>query len=449
MIDREHARSLCEQVLNASGADECEVALCGGVDALTRFANNVIHQNMSSESYELVVRSVIGRRTGHASTTLLDSEGIRRVVAESERVTRVMPERDDLLPLPGPRDYAQVDDAHDAETAILDAEARADLAARMIAASASHGLTAAGIVRCVEGDVGEYGERGTLALANSNGLFAFHRATQLKLTATAMGDDSSGWFDAQSHRAADLDADAVGRVAAEKARASAAPRSVPPGEYRVVLEPAAVADLLCYLAPEFSATVVDEERSFLSGCAQARLFGSNIDIADDAYHPLHRGRPFDEEGTPVQRVVLVEAGEHRGLVYERAAAARHDTTPTGHGLRVPSTNGAVAGALVLGGGDTSLDAMVRSTERGILVTRAWYTHPVDPAQLVITGMTRDGTFWIEAGEVRHGIRNMRFNQSLVQLLRQVTALGPQVYASPCVVPPLVVEGFRFTSETTF
>ena len=222
-----------------------------------------------------------------------------------------------------------------------------------------------------------------------------------------------------------------------------------PGEYPVILEPAAVAELVAYLSHEFSATVVDEGRSFLSDRKGTQLFGENVHIADDAYHPLHRARPFDEEGIPVQRVTLVESGKHQGLLYDRAAAKRHGVAPTGHALRVPSADGAAASSLVLRGGTTSLDDMITSTDRGVLVTRLWYTHPVDPSQLVITGMTRDGTFWVEDGEIRHGIRNMRFNQSLIELMRNVSHLGPEVYASPCVVPALKADGFRFTSETSF
>ena len=449
MIDREDARRICEQALQLSTADACEVFLAGGRDAVTRFANNEIHQNMASESYELVVRSLFGRRTGTASSNRLDAEGIARVVAESERVTHLMPERDDLLELPEPQPIRELPDAHDPATAELGPDAAAELARQVVAIAAERGLTAAGIVRRIEGEVGEYGEKGTIAMASSKGLFAYHPQTSLQVTATAMGSDSSGWADSMAHAAADVDAGRVGRIAAEKALASAAPRPVAPGEHTVVLEPAAVAELLAFTMFDWSATVVDEGRSFLSGRTGTRLFGSNIRITDDAAHPLHRDRPFDEEGMPTTRVTLVEGGEHRELVYDRIAAQRHGKQPTGHGLRIPSTEGAVASHLVLEGGPTTLEAMIRNTERGILVTRFWYTRPVDPYRLLITGMTRDGTFWIEDGEIRHGIRNLRFNQSLVDLLQHVTALGPQVFAFPCVVPPLRAEGFRFTSETTF
>ena len=449
MIERDAARRICDAALAASGADACEVRLGGGIDALTRFANNEIHQNMASESYQLSVRSILGRRTGRASTTRLDDAGIRAVVAESERITRLMPERDDLLPLLGPQENDTLDGAHDAATAALGADARADMARQMIDAARSRGLTAAGIVRVVEGDVGDYGEKNTIALATSNGLFAYHRQTWAKLTTTIMAPDSSGWADAEAHAAGTIDAADVGRIAAEKAVASAQPRSLAPGAYTVILEPAAVAELLAFLMAEFSATVVDEGRSFLSNRTGTQIFGANIRLTSDPYHPLHRTRPFDEEGVPTKRVVLVDGGKHRGLVYDRATAKRLAAEPTGHGLPVPTTEGALASRLVLDGGTTSLADMIASTDRGVLITRVWYTRTVDPVQLVITGMTRDGTFWVEGGRVRHGIKNFRFNQSLIDLLSHVVALGPQVYAWPCVVPPLKVEGFRFTSETSF
>ena len=449
MLEQDVARHLCEQALSTSRADACEVLLGGGADALTRFANNEIHQNMASEAYELSVRSLIGRRTGRATTTRLDAEGIRRVVEESERVTRLCPERDDLLRLPQPQAYRDVPGAFDAPTADASPETRAEAVRAIVAAAEARDLVAAGFVSTVVGCVGDYGDKGTIAVANSNGLFACHQATALRISATLQGADSTGWVDVQSHRGADLDAAALGRLAADKAVAAAAPRELPPGEYTVVLEAAAVADLLAFTTLEWSATVVDEGRSFLSGRTGSRIFGPNIRLWDDPYHPLHQGTPFDEEGMPTAPVLLVEDGVQRGLVYDRVAAARHGVPPTGHALPVPSTEGAAAQHLVLEGGASSLAEMIQGTERGILVTRFWYTRPVDPRQLLITGMTRDGTFLIEGGEVRHGIKNLRFNHSLIDLLQRVRALGRAVYASPAVVPPLLADGFRFTSTTTF
>jgi predicted Zn-dependent protease len=449
MLDRETARRLCEQVLDRSAADACEVALGGGEDALTRFANNEIHQSMASSCVELSVRSVFGKRTGRASTTRLDDAGVRAVVQASEQVARLMPELEDLPELPSEQRIAAVPGAYDAETARLDAAQRAERARCIIDQARRAGFNAAGMVRCVDGEVGEYGEKGTVCLANSKGLFAWHETSSLQVTTTVQASDSSGWADVLAHAARDVDAAAIGHRATEKARLSAAPRSVAPGEYTVILEAAAVAELVAFLAPEFSATVVDEGRSFLSNRQGQQLFGAGIRLSSDPFHPLHQGRPFDEIGDPTRPVVLVEDGRHRGLVYDRAAARRHGVEPTGHALRVPSTEGAVAGHLVLDGGERSVQEMIADTRRGILVSRVWYTRTVDPATLLITGMTRDGTFWIEDGAVRHGIRNLRFNQSVPELLRHVVAAGKPEYAWPAVVPPLKVEGFRFTSETSF
>jgi predicted Zn-dependent protease len=331
----------------------------------------------------------------------------------------------------------------------LDPGARAACAAEIIDVARQAGYSAAGIVRTIEGEVGDYGEKGTLAVANSRGLFAWYNATSLQVTTTVQAPDSSGWADALRHRATDVDAGDVGRRATEKARLSAAPRSMAPGAYTVILEPAAVAELLAFLSVEFSATVVDEGRSFLSNRQGAQIFGRGIRISADPFHPLHQGRPFDAMGDATRTVALVEDGVHTGLVYDRVAAHRHGVSPSGHGLRVPSTDGAMADYLVLEGGDQSVDEMIRQTKRGVLVSRVWYTRPVDPAALLITGMTRDGTFWIEDGELQHGIRNFRFNQSLPALLQNVVAAGEPEYAWPAVVPPLKVEGFRFTSETSF
>jgi predicted Zn-dependent protease len=185
-----------------------------------------------------------------------------------------------------------------------------------------------------------------------------------------------------------------------------------------------------------------------------KLFGSNIQIRDDIYHPLHLGGPFDGEGVPRQRVVLVEQGVPKNLVYARQTARKTGAEPTGHGFPLPNEYGEAPLNIVMEGGRHSVDEMIRSTERGLLVTRLWYIREVDPYQKIVTGMTRDGTFWIEAGEVRHGVKNLRFNQSLIEMLSNVEMMGPPERAAgeesyEMVVPPMKVHDFTFSSVTKF
>ena len=194
---------------------------------------------------------------------------------------------------------------------------------------------------------------------------------------------------------------------------------------------------------------MEEGRSFLSGKVGKKLFGDNINIASDVYHPLHRDVPFDSEGVPTKRVQLIRDGVAENLVYDRLTAKRHGLEPTGHGLGPRGKLGAIPRALVMEGGRDTLEEMISSTERGILVTRFHYHNLVDPMKLIVTGMTRDGTFWIEDGRIRFGIKNLRFNQSLLDLLNSVEMTSEPVYVSGAVVPALKAREFNFTSSTEF
>jgi predicted Zn-dependent protease len=228
----------------------------------------------------------------------------------------------------------------------------------------------------------------------------------------------------------------------------------PPGRYTVVLEPAAVLDLVGQMFGDFSATAIRDGRSFLNDRIGKKIFGENITIRDDVCDPLQSGAPFDGEGVPRRRLTLVDSGVVREIAYSRQAAAVAGVAPTGHGFPLPNEIGEAPVNIVIAGGDSTVAEMVRSTERGILVTRFWYIREVDPYQKIFTGMTRDGTFLIEGGEVTRGVRNFRFNQSLMELLSNVEALSTPVRASgeesvDMVVPAMKVQGFNFTEVTRF
>jgi predicted Zn-dependent protease len=222
----------------------------------------------------------------------------------------------------------------------------------------------------------------------------------------------------------------------------------------VILEPAAVLDLAGFLFYDFAGTAVADQRSCLTGRMGKPLFGENITLWDDVYHSLQTGAPFDGEGMARQRVLLVENGLPRNLVYARATARKMKARPTGHGFALPNEYGEAPMNLVFAGGDSSVEEMIRTTERGILVTRLWYIREVEPYEKIMTGMTRDGTFLVENGAVVCGIRNFRFNQSLIAMLCNVEALSPAVRASgeesfDMVVPAMKVRDFHFTEVTRF
>jgi predicted Zn-dependent protease len=292
------------------------------------------------------------------------------------------------------------------------------------------------------------------AILNSRGVFAYYHDTQGQFSITAMAGDSSGWAKATAPDYGHVDAPGLARRASRKAALSHNPRELPPGRYTVILEPPAVEDLVGQMFSDFSATSIRDQRSFLTGRIGKKLFGSGINIADDVCHPLQTGAPFDGEGLPRRRLALVEDGVVREVAYSRQAARHDGVPPTGHGFPLPNEYGEAPLNIVMEGGGVGLEEMIASTGRGILVTRLWYIREVDPYEKIMTGMTRDGTFLIEDGRIVSGLRNFRFNQSLIELLNNVEALSPPERASgeesfDMVVPALKVQGFHFTEVTRF
>jgi predicted Zn-dependent protease len=341
-------------------------------------------------------------------------------------------------------------DAFDRETAELGADARAREVGKAVARCREAGLEAAGIYEVRTGTIGDYGEVGPFAIANSRGLFAYHAGTSAEFLVSALKGTASGWAGFESHRANGVDGGALSARAVEKAVRSREPKFWEPGRYTVVLEPAAVADLIQDMSwISFGALLVQEGRSFLSGKIGQRVMGENITLRDDPYHPLHRGTPFDAEGMPTLSTTIIERGIARSAVYDRQTAAKEGRESTGHGLPVPNTYGPMARHLVLEGGDGGVDDLIREVDRGLLVTRVWYTNVVDPMSVTLTGMTRDGLFAIEKGKLTHAVRNFRFNQSVVQMLNQVEAKSSVESSGGVVCPGLLVRDFHMSSGTEF
>lgn len=437
-------RRTAERIFKLSEADETEVQIDVTSDALTRFANNTIHQNVAEQGMTISVRTVFDGRTARATTNKTDEEALRRSVAASAALARSQPKDPDLLPMPGPQKYRAVG-RFDPATAAATPEDRARAVADVVTLAAKSGQTAAGIFTT--------GAMQT-ALANSRGLFATYEQTRAEFSITVMESDSSGWAKANYARVKDIDFRTLAARAAEKAVAARAPREIQPGRYTVVLEPAAVLDTVGFLFYDFAATAVLDKRSCLNERLGQQVMGENITLWDDVYHSQQLGASFDGEGMPRQKVLLVERGVPRNLVYSRASARQMNAKPTGHGLSLPTEYGEAPLNLVLEGGNASLEEMIASTERGILVTRLWYIREVDPYEKGLTGMTRDGTFLIEGGRVTGGIRNFRFNQSILAMLRNVEMLGPSLRTSgeeifEMVVPPMKVRDFHFTEVTKF
>jgi len=435
-----------QQVVDAAraqGVTEVEAILATETAALTRFANNAIHQNVAERAAHLSVRPLIDGRTARASTNRLDAESIRGVVSEAIAITRLTEPDPELLPL-----YAGQASAcahYFEETAAATPRHRAESVAEAIQVVESPGQTAAGIYSTGESE---------FTLFNSRGVRVTHRETMARFSITAMASDSSGWAKASAcdHRA--ISPRALAESAARKAEQSSAPRELPPGRYTVILEPAAVLDLVGQMFMDFSATAVRDGRSFLNDRIGEKLFGDNVTIHDDVQHPDQSGAPFDGEGVPRRRLALVDRGEIREIAYSRQAAAHAGVEPTGHGFPLPNEMGEAPTNIVIQGGAASLEEMVATADRAILVTRLWYIREVDPYEKIFTGMTRDGTFLVENGRIAAGVRNFRFNQSLIEMLSNVEMLSPAVRASgeetfDMVVPAMRARGFHFTEVTRF
>jgi PmbA protein len=448
-IDAARCQAIFDQVVRAArtlGIADVEAILSDESSALTRFANNAIHQNVAERSGHLSVRTQIDGRTARATTNRLDDPSIRQVTEDAVVLTKLQEPDPALLPLSETvlSPCLPVNRWHEAAAHVSPTD-RAQAVAEAIRIVEAAGQTAAGIYSTSEN---------LSAILNSRGLFAWYPETMAQFSITAMAPDSSGWAkgSACSHR--DLDPAAMARAAAAKANTSRDPIELPPGPYTVILEPAAVLDLAGQMFGDFSATAITDGRSFLRDRIGAKLFGDNVTIYDDAYHPLQAGAPFDGEGVPRRKLTLVDRGVVREVAYCRQAAHAAGVAPTGHGFPLPNEYGEAPMNIVIAGGATPLEAMIASTPRGILVTRLWYIREVDPYEKIMTGMTRDGTFLIEDGRIVRGVRNFRFNQALPEMLSNVEALSPSMRASgeeafDMVVPAMQVRDFHFTEVTRF
>ena len=481
MLTHEKASDTFDRIKKLTSADEVEVFLSGGKHSLTRFANNTIHQNVAEANHTISVRTAFGGRTARASTNKFDDESLRRVVEASESLAKVQHSDPDLLPMPDARETGgDADEAegktahathtpaqtgtnpatpsrHFAVTAAITPEQRAEGVKHIVAVADRHRLTTAGTYSSNEWVEGIF---------NSRGVNKWHEQTSAEISITMIGEDSSGWQKANSPDAVNLDPKTLAETAAKKAIDSAQPLELAPGKYTVILEPAAALDIVGFMFWDYSGTSILDQRSFLSGRIGTKVFGENITIWDDVNHPLQTGSPFDGEGMTRRRLPLVENGVVTRVVYARATAARMKRSEykdkagpveaTGHGFLLPNEAGEMPVNIVFAPPThpQSLEQMISSTERGVLVTRLWYIREVEPYEKICTGMTRDGTFYIENGRVKHGIRNFRFNESLIHMLSNVAAMSLPVRASgeesiDMVVPAMKIDDFNFTEVTKF
>jgi predicted Zn-dependent protease len=449
--DETSIRTLSQKIIGYSQAEQTEVLFQETQSALTRFATNHIHQNVAESNAEIRVRAVVGKKIGIASTNRLDDEALRRVTEQALAIATIQPENPEFHSLPQAQPIRPVP-AYNERTAHFTPEERARSVGIVVQLAKEHHLEAAGALSTTVQ---------SLAVANSLGIFAHEERTNAEFHAVVMGDaGGSGYTQNMTLDAGTLDFEAMAREAVEKALRSRNPIDIAPDEYPVVLDTYATAEMMQNLIlMGLSATMVQEERSFMNGQFGKQLVHPLVTLYDDGHDPLTQVQAFDYEGVPKQRVTIIDHGVANAVVYDSFTAAREGKANTGHAslpsriLYALNAVGPLPWHTVMEAGQASVEELIRGMDRGIYVTRFHYTNILHPIKTLFTGMTRDGTFLIEHGELTQPIKNLRFTQSILDVLRSVQTLGSKRMQwigndrLAVVAPALSAGTFNFTGIT--
>ena len=437
IFTEQEAKALLDKVLALSKADECTVSLSGSVDGNIRFALNNISTSGIVSNADLAVQSSFGKRVGTATINEFDDAALERVVRRAEELARLAPENPEFMPAVEKQEYKS-SQTFSESTAAISPEDRAQVAVDSIDPCRAEKLIAAGFLEDGQSFV---------AFANSKGNFGYQKATNFNYTCTVRTEDGrgSGWVGRNLKNASDFNAGSDIRTAMRKAKDSAEAKALEPGKYTVILEPAAAAGLISFMMNFFDARQADEGRSFLSKKGGGNKIGEQVydprvNFTADPWNPEATVMPWDGEGLPREKMAIVENGKIANLEYSRFWAQKQGKRAVGS-----------PGNLLMAGGTKSTSELVKTTQKGILVTRTWYIRMVDPQTVLLTGLTRDGTFYIENGEIKHPVKNFRFNESPVIMLNNIEELGKPVRLSgdesPFVmmIPPMKLRDFTFTS----
>ena len=431
------AKTILDKVIALSTADECTAQIDGTIDGNIRFALNNVSTSGVITNTDLSVQVAFGKRVGSASINEFSDAALARVVKRAEDLAKLAPENPEFMPAVGPQTY-RATNTFSAATAAITPENRAEIARASIEPCKGENLIAAGFLN---------DNQSFTAWANSKGAFGYQRSTGMDYTCTVRTEDGrgSGWVARNLQDASRFNVDADIQIAMRKASASADAQALEPGKYTVILEPAAAAGLISFMFNFFDARSADEGRSFLSKAGGGnkigeQVFDPRVNVYSDPNHPEIPSLPWDGDGLPRQRVNIVENGVVRNLRYSRFWADKQGKPQM-----------AQPGNIIMEGGTKSTSDLVRETERGILVTRTWYIRMVDPQTVLLTGLTRDGTFYIENGELKYPLKNFRFNESPVIMLNNIDELGRPVRVGgdetslSMMIPPMRLRDFTFTS----
>ncbi|WP_299313799.1 TldD/PmbA family protein [uncultured Aquimarina sp.] len=431
IYSKEEAKQIMEKALSFSTADACEVNLSGSESGNIRYARNTVSTAGHRSNQTLVVQSNFGKKSGTATIDEFDDESLKKVVKRAEELAKLSPENPEFMAPLGPQKYDESITYVD-KTAKITPEYRAEVANSSIEPAAAKDVTAAGFFN---------DSTGFSAMMNSSGLFAYNQATDASFTVTMRSNDGtgSGWVTRDFNDVSKFNAVEASTVAIDKAVMSKEAKAIEPGKYTVILEPAASVGLLGNMAFAFNARTADEGRSFMSKEGGGTKMGEKIvdervNIWSDPLNPEVPTGTWNGSGQPLKKTSWIENGVVKNLAYGRYWAEKKGVDP------VPFPNG-----FIMQGGDASLDDLIKGTKKGILVTRLWYIRTVDPQTLLYTGLTRDGTFYIENGKIKHPVKNFRFNESPIIMLNNLETLGKQVRIDGNLVPYMKIRDFTFTS----
>jgi PmbA protein len=439
-------REIVQTVMRASPAQQTEVVVVDQDENLTRFANNYIHQNVAERNTQITVRAVVGKRIGLAASNDMRRESLERLALRAFEIAKLQPENPEFKGLPRPVPITSICafDSATAECSPADRAARLSVICRQ---AGSVGCMAAGSMTTSKFHLGA---------ANSEGVFAEFRGTIADVSTVIMGPNSSGWAQASDWRVNMIDTEALAVEALFKVQLGRDPQDFAPGDYPVILDSYAAADILEMLAFDgMGALAVQEERSWLNARIGQKIMADMVTIIDDGLDLRGLPFPFDFEGVPKKAVPIIDSGIAMGPVYDSFTAGREtERKSTGHATPPSPSDryGPLPMNLFLRPGTMPLEEMIRKTDFGVYITRFWYTRQVHPRDAVITGMTRDGTFVIRGGEIAQPVKSLRFTQSYVEALKHAEAIGPQPKLlksgfGATSVPPLKLSSFRFTSAT--
>ncbi|MBE7176559.1 MAG: TldD/PmbA family protein [Mucilaginibacter polytrichastri] len=437
LLSKSEAEALLKKVLSYSKADECEVNLSGSDNGNIRYARNAVSTSGGTSTHSLVVQSSFGKKSGVATINEFDDESLKKVVARSEELAKLAPENPEYMPVLGPQTYAESKTFVES-TAKMTPKDRADAVAKSLQISKDAKLSAAGFLE---------NSAGFSAMMNSKGLFAYNTATNVNFNVTLRTADGkgSGYATKGYNDFAQLDVAAATSIAAKKAAASATAKAIEPGKYTVILEPAAAIVLLENVFFSMDARMADEGRSFLSKAGGKsklgeKLMDERVNIYSDPQNAELPTNTWSGDGRPQEKINWIEKGVVKNLYYSRYWAQKKGVKA------VPFPEGAI-----MEGGTGTIDDLIKGTEKGILVTRLWYIREVDPQTVLLTGLTRDGTFYIENGQIKYPVKNFRFNESPVIMLNNLEAMAkPERTVSGesgmhALIPPMKIRDFTFTS----